>query len=327
MDSERLLALRPGLTVVSSDDAGNAPGVWLLLNSRIVHLRGRGGHRLLQALDRPRTLDELCDRLSARDRREVADAVSVLDRHGLLEPLAAGDVPPYVRAISDCGADGLAVMAALEKARIRVIGDGLLRDAMRDALQQYGVGAIEMAGPGEIGDFTAPDAADATEVTVVALDTERPRLLEEINAWALRARAPWLLLAAGGFFARVGPVFVPCETACYVCYRARLDANVSSYDDYMRVMAPIRAGRIDRARADDLDPAIATVVAGLAALEVVLFFAARVSELRPSLYGAFADYSLLTHTTTIHRVLKLPRCPACGAQASGHPTIRAWMEP
>ena len=69
------------------------------------------------------------------------------------------------------------------------------------------------------------------------------------------------------------------------------------------------------------------------ALEVVLFLTARVSRSqseappRPSLSGAFADYSLLTHTTTVHRVLKLPRCPACGTEAWGHPTIRAWMEP
>jgi bacteriocin biosynthesis cyclodehydratase domain-containing protein len=166
-------------------------------------------------------------------------------------------------------------------------------------------------------------------VTVVALDTEQPQLLDAINAWALRVRAPWLLLSAGGFVARVGPLFVPRETACSACYRARLDANVSSYDRYISVMAPIRAGRVARARADDLDPAIAAIAASLAALEVVLFFAARASEsqVRPSLYGAFADYSLLTHTTTVHRVLKLPRCPACGTQAWGQPTIRAWMEP
>jgi ribosomal protein S12 methylthiotransferase accessory factor len=326
MDNERLLALRPGLTVFPSDTT-DADGLWLLLNSRIVHLRGRGGRRLLKALDTPRTLDDLCDRLRPSNRGEVVAAVEALDRHGLLDTLGGGDVPPFVRALSDRGADAAAVMSVMKTARVRVIGEGLLAEAAQDALQQYLDQRVEPVKPAEIDDFAAPHAADATEATMVALDTEQPRLLDEINAWALRTRSPWLLLSAAGFVARVGPLFLPRETACYACYRTRLDANLSAYDDYMRVMGPIRDGRVQRAPADDLDPGIAAIAAGNAALEIVLLLIARVSALRPSLPGAFADYSLLTHTTSIHRVLKLPRCPACGASASGHPTIRAWMEP
>jgi ribosomal protein S12 methylthiotransferase accessory factor len=344
MKDDRLIALRPGLTILPGDETGDSTGLLLLLNYRIVLLRGRGGRRLLQALDRPRTLDDLCERLHAKSRREVVAAVDLLDQHGLLEPLADGDLPPYARALTDLGVDGAAVsavVAAVEGARIRVIGDGLLGEAMMEALQQYGVRPEKAAAPRDIADFAEPDAsdvanaasaagaADATEVTLVALDTEQPQVLDAINAWALCVRAPWMLLSVGGFVARVGPLFVPRETACYACYRARLDGNVSSYDRYMRVMAPIRAGRVGRAPADDLDPTIAAIAAGLAALEIMLFFAARVSgaAVKPSLHGAFADYSLLTHTTTVHRVLKLPRCPACGTEAWGHPTIRAWMEP
>lgn len=333
MKDDRLIALRPGLTILPGDESGDNAGLLLLLNNRIVHLRGRGGRRLLQALDQPRTLDDLCERLSAKSRREVIAAVDLLDQHGLLESLADGDLPQYARALTDLGVDGAAVVALVEKAYIRVIGDGLLGEAMVEALQQYGVRAEKAEAPRDLADFIEPEAADATEVTVVALDTEQPPLLDAINAWALRVRMPWLLLSAGGFVARIGPLFVPRETACYACYRARLDGNISGYDRYLRVMAPIRAGRVARAPADDLDPAIAAIAAGLAALEIMLFFAARVSgsgsgtTVKPSLYGAVADYSLLTHTTTVHRVLKLPRCPACGTEAWGHPTIRAWMEP
>ena len=131
-------------------------------------------------------------------------------------------------------------MAAVEQARIRVIGDGLLGEATIEALHHYGVRPEKAEAPRDIADFTAPDAADATEATVVALDTEQPQVLDAINAWALRVRAPWLLLSAGGFNARVGPLFMSRETACYACHRARLDGNVSSYDRYIRVMAPIR---------------------------------------------------------------------------------------
>src|SRR5262249_41515374 len=98
-------------------------------------------------------------------------------------------------------------------------------------------------------------------------------------------------------------------------------------DDYVMVGEAVRSGRVTRAPADDLTPGIALLAAELAAFEIVRFVAARVSPVTPTLYGAFAEYSLLTHTATVHRVLKLPRCPGGGMRAWGRPTTGAWMEP
>jgi hypothetical protein len=150
MKDDRLIALRPGLTILPAEETGDNAGLLLLLNNRIVHLRGRGGRRLLQELDQPRTLDDLCERLSAKSRREVMAAVHLLDQHGLLESLADGDLPPYARALSDRGVDGAAVVAAVEKAHIRVIGDGLLGEAMMAALLQYGVRPEETKAPVDV---------------------------------------------------------------------------------------------------------------------------------------------------------------------------------
>jgi hypothetical protein len=72
---------------------------------------------------------------------------------------------------------------------------------------------------------------------------------------------------------------------------------------------------------------VASLVAELVALEAVRFVASRASTVQPVLYGKCLEYALLSLTGTIHRILKLPRCPACGVRARGLPMVRTWMEP
>ncbi|HKP74276.1 MAG TPA: hypothetical protein VJT67_01980, partial [Longimicrobiaceae bacterium] len=97
--------------------------------------------------------------------------------------------------------------------------------------------------------------------------------------------------------------------------------------DHMAVRAALHNGAAAVPPADNLVPGVVEIAAGLAALEAVRFIASRASLLEPVLFGKTLEYALLSMKGTVHTVLKLPRCPACGARARGFPSIRPWMQP
>lgn len=295
--------LRPGLTLAADGDV-----TWVRVNDRVLRLRGEGARRILEAIDGSRSVDALASTVGgAAD--EVAAAVERFRSFGLLEPggsSPAHPLAPQLRAFADLGVDAAALLAELAGARVGVAGDGPLARAVEGALERAGIGAV---------------AREEEGVDVLVAAGGGRALLEALNARALQRRLPWLLVEAGGFELRVGPFFLPAETACWRCLELRLEAVAPGGARHGAAPGPSPAGR------DDLAPGIAAVAAELCALEVVRFYAARVSEVGPELYGSFAAYSLLGHRAAPHPVLRLPRCPACGARAEGLPTVRAWMEP
>ena len=326
---EGALRLRPGITVLPG--GADEPAVtWVTLNTRMLRLRGEGIRRILAAIDGVRTLEEVSAAVGAASPAEVAPGVDRLRRAGLLEPEMRGTparLAPQVRALADLGADGAAVTAELARGYVAVLGDGVLAGAARTALERAGIGDVA-AFPAPLPAPGAPPAGLAgADLVVAAPGSPDPAVLGEVNALALREGLPWILLQAGAWEVRVGPFFLPRETACWACYERRLEANEPSHGERGAVREAQRRSGAAPAAPDDLTAGTAAVAAELCALEAVRFFAGRVSEVAPALYGAFADYSLLAHRAAPHRVLRLPRCPACGARASGRPTIRAWMEP
>jgi ribosomal protein S12 methylthiotransferase accessory factor len=324
-----VLRLRPGLTIVPGG-AEDPDTTWVKINSRVLRLRSESARQLLAAMDGTRTLEELARALGVAGPADLAAAVDRLRSFGLLEPEGCetfASLAPLVRALADQGADGVAVAAELARARVAVVGEGTLGRAVGAALEQAGIGEVRrLAPPIGGGDGPPPDLA-GIDAAVVALDAGHPDTLARFNALALRLCLPWIQLEARGFELRVGPFFLPGQTACWTCYESRLEANAPGYQERRAMRVAQRRSGAPQAPFDDVTPGTAGIGAEICALEVVRFFAARVSEVTPELHGAFADYSLLAHQAAPHRVLRLPRCPSCGVRASGHPTVRAWMEP
>lgn len=299
--------LRPGLTLAADGDV-----TWVRVNTRVLRLRGEGARRILEAIDGSRGVDDLATAVGGAPG-EVAAVLERFRGFGLLEPEGCGAAHPLagqLRALADLGVDAAALSAELAGAHVGVAGEGALAGAVEAALARAGVGRVG-------GDVDEVDA-------LVAAPGGDRALLEALNARALRRGLPWILVEAGGFDLRVGPFFLPGETACWRCLELRLEAAEPGGGE--RRAARAAFGRAP-ALTDDLVPGVAAVAAEACALEVVRFFAARVSDVGPELYGAFAEYSLLRHRAAPHPVLRLPRCPACGARAAGLPTVRAWMEP
>jgi bacteriocin biosynthesis cyclodehydratase domain-containing protein len=121
------------------------------------------------------------------------------------------------------------------------------------------------------------------------------------------------VLPYDGRFVIAGPVFVPHASACHACFVTRR-AAASGYDEDFDLVerTPRRA---------PLPAPLVAIAAGLAALLVVRWL----TTSDPTLPGRF--YALeagLVVGLRFDRLLRVPRCAACGPHAQAVPS--PWFE-
>ncbi len=202
-------------------------------------------------------------------------------------------------AIAVPGADAAAVDAALG----RLAGAGLLDDAPRPRR-----GSVALVGESplwpRLRDVLAAEVRDDGEVAVVHEEALAPSELAAFNRRRLAEGRPWLLLSLQTAWARVGPLFVPGETACAECYRARLAANRAEPGAWRSWEAlDLPAGSVPV-------PAHESAVAALAAAELERYLG-RAGP--PLLAGRVLVLDLATLESSLEAVLANPYCPDCGA--------------
>lgn len=83
-----------------------------------------------------------------------------------------------------------------------------------------------------------PDAARAVvegaDALVLAADTPPYLLGRWINAACVERRVPFISAGQLPPLLRVGPLYVPGETACFACHERQLRRESAAYDDYVR---------------------------------------------------------------------------------------------
>jgi bacteriocin biosynthesis cyclodehydratase domain-containing protein len=278
-------------------DLGDAIGVEH--GQAVVRLDGAAAKkllpRLLPLLDGTRTLDEIVACLGERIRPAVEHALDVLAERGLLvdgppEPEGAHTVARFLAASVGRTEAGLA--GALGAARVAVAGSGPAAAETARALRSAGVGDVVH------GDWSELPACD---LAVAAPAPEEVAELEGWNRAALAVRVSWLqLLPYDGRFAAIGPLFVPYETCCHVCYRLRRRANIPYPLEFEAVESVPTAAATP--------PPVVAAIAGLGALVAARWLAAA----DPALPGRlFALDVRQVPELTVHQVYRVPRCPAC----------------
>jgi molybdopterin-synthase adenylyltransferase len=174
-------------------------------------------------------------------------------------------------------------------------------------LDQAGFGEIAVvADPGLDDEADAdPVAGGAEDATILAAVSERGfGPLRPWNELALRRELPFLPVAIEDLVAYVGPLVVPYETACFECFLRRRYSNLP--ESGPREAVELRAGG---ERVSAMHPAVSAVAAGAAAFELSRFFL----PWHPARQaGYLLTFNLPASRSGRHRVLKVPRCPACG---------------
>ena len=261
---------------------------------------------LLPLLDGERTVSELTTQLGLEAGPAIEKALELLARHDALTegPAVSAELPRPVRETAELlaanhrGSSPLAVLRTLTSARVGVAGEGGRAAEIGRLLRRSGVGGVEP--------LTAAGTPGAGTTLVVAAPTPAEEAgLRELNALAIAADVPWLqVLPFDGVFAAVGPLFVPGESCCHVCYLTRRAANVPYGDEY-RLLSSTAAPFPS-------SPALDAVVAGLAATLALRWLSHRDGSL-PGILHALEYHP--TPRLTRHVVHRVPRCEACSGIA------------
>jgi bacteriocin biosynthesis cyclodehydratase domain-containing protein len=265
----------------------------------VVELNGRAVRALLPALvpllDGAHTVPEIVEILGEAAEAPVAKALALLDDHGLLVegPAAEGDgAASYVASVSSSSPE--AASAALARSRVAILGSAAAGAQVSRLLESAGAATATSTWAGESG--------RQVDLILAAPAAEEVGQLAGLNERCLTDGTPWLvLLPTDGRFAGVGPLYVPGQAACHACYLLRRGATSGYEQDFALLeRRPLRA---------PMPPAASTIAAGLAALLCLRWLGAR----DPTVPGAFYALELRgTLAITRHRVLRVPRCPACG---------------
>ncbi len=267
--------------------------------------------RLLPLLDGTRTRDDLAGALGHAAAPAVDNALTLLAEHELLVegPALAEGRPAAAAATFAAAVAGSAAPAAaadaLESACVAVLGSGPIAGELSRLLSLSGsrVETLSLDREPATGSFV-----------VAAPGHDDHDALPGLNALALRRGDPWLqVLPYDGRFVIAGPVFVPGSSACHACFVTRR-AAASGYDEDFDVVERTTS------RAPLPAPLVA-VAAGLAAVLAVRWL----TMADPTLPGRF--YALEAGPVLglrFDRLLRVPRCAACGPHAQAVPS--PWFE-
>ena len=307
----RLPALAPWCRVVQ--DEGR---VLVEHGGTVVTLEGAAAQallpRLLPLLDGTRTVDELGTALGPTIAPAIENALLLLAENQLLVdgPSAppdgmAASAATYAAALTRATTQADAAHA-LDDARVSVVGSGATADELLRQLAETGLRRVEQLPLG-----TDPVAGS---LVVAAPGHEELHALLRVNERALERGDAWLqVLPYDGRFVVAGPVFLPGVSGCRACFVTRR-AAASGFDQDFDLVE----------RTPHRTPLPAPLVSIGAALATVL--AVRwLTTTDPTLPGRF--YALEPGTVIrlrFDRLLRVPRCRACGSYPAAVPS--PWFE-
>jgi len=266
---------------------------------------------LLPLLDGTRTRAELEETLGHAAAPAVDNALTLLAEHQLLvdgpteEGHPAGAAAAFTAAVVGTTTPAAAV-DALEGARVAVVGSGSIARELARLLPLSGLPQVET--------LSLDQEPAAGSFVVAAPEHDDLDALSSLNDSRLERRDPWLqVLPYDGRFVIAGPVFVPGTSACQRCFVTRR-AAASGYDEDFDLVerTPRRA---------PLPAPLVSIAAGLAAVLAVRWL----TTADPTLPGRF--YALeagMVVGLRFDRLLRAPRCAACGPQAEAVPS--PWFE-
>lgn len=227
------------------------------------------------------------------DVRDVVDGLladKLVEDAAADEPAPPGADPAQLRAWSAMTHRPNAAQRRIATARVLVLGEGEVAEHAARALSALGVAHVARAGEpaGHDHALVCADAPDAP-------------LFDAANERALAAGIPATYAFLDGVEATLGPTVIPKQSACWRCYDLRA---IGAHPNPERWMAARALAR----------PAVARlaswpVVVGAWAAQAALVAVAGAGL--PPLAGHVSRVDLLTLQARRHRVLRIPRCPAC----------------
>jgi len=297
-------------------------GVWHA-RSHVMRDGARQGQlsRVVRLLDGTRTVSQIA--IAASVPQEVVVAVlGQLRLEGLLQESGSQSLDELlgILYLSPPQATG-------NLAPVKVIGDGLadrvaalLRDTTPDLSVSVDSSAAERLAGLAADDSWLDDDLELMRVlepfsswagchVILAEEVIDPHRARGLNRAALEYGFQCLYVALDGPFVLVGPTVVPGRSACWECFESRVVMNLRDHATYVRykdALADSR-NRVDVGRSGL--PVITSLAASIAAAECLSFLVTGGASTLNQMWSFF----LPTMELAIHKVLRVPGCPACGS--------------
>lgn len=214
----------------------------------------------------------------------------------------------------------------LRLAHFVVVGANLISRAVIRGLLDMGVGAVTLVDHPVLNNELAPVPVEAgadprlsrvpelpsdaelkeASLLCAACDYGASDALLEINRAALRAQKPYLPMWLAELTGYVGPLTYPHESACLRCYRARSESNNPNWEAAAAVQRHASQG--PHMGSAGFLPPMTSIIGEIGATEIAKFIGAFPP---PGTVGRVIEINLVSWSSTVRRVLKIPRCPDC----------------
>lgn len=177
----------------------------------------------------------------------------------------------------------------------QVVGEGVIYNAARSLINKLGWAADENSD--------LDNTADA--IKIVCADFENFTFFCEENGKSVKDEQITLYLWKSGARILLGPIVYPGETACFNCYRGRLESNVQFVDEFRDI---IQYQGDSNTLSDNND--LITGISNSMLFRNLFFIFDKVPNL--ALPNTVYSMHLITGESKTQPVLKLPRCSVCG---------------
>ena len=238
-------------------------------------------------------------------------------------PVAGQDVddrhsePSWLHSVSSSARKRSVLAGRLAALRVVLIGRADLTDAVHAALTGAGIvpdRAVRAPYPRQRDDLL-PLMAGA-DLVVAADDGALPVLHSWVNQVGLRLDIPTLHADLQGTRAIIGPLVLPGESPCYLCWRMRALACEYDFTAAMALEEGLDALRLPNASAKPVLPALIPLVTGAVVAEL---FAQTLAIAAPRLRAGVLTLDALGGAEKVHPVLPRPDCPACAKKGRRPP--------
>jgi len=286
-------------------------------------------HRIAPLLDGAHEVTELGEAGGGEiQSTTIVFLLQMLAANGLLQAAERDDDLQYgdrahwdrqLRFLGRLTSDALAAQTQLRRARVGVVIADDLGRAIAAELAAAAIGEIQEIAPESFtsnGRSETGEQGSRPDLLIAAQEIPGFRLLDAINAACLAASTRWMHVSAVGMTVRLGPTFIPYQTACYTCYDLRRQAHETDLDGYLAYRSAVD-GSNDRGD-EGMLASLRSVIAGQVALEAVRLLTAVAP---PATLGRFYEFDAITPVPSGHDVLRVPRCPSCAAAG---PIREAW---
>lgn len=290
-----------------------------------------------------RTIEEGCGLFPADCRAAVEQLVKKFVERRIL--IGASETPAAPGALEshldifywDLGTDRASVGVRLNEKRLAIIGVNYISQRLVRALGASEVREIAIVdfpvlrnqrlwadaeSPCPVEEFAARGGVLSYEqwaagleenglpdVVIATSDTGGAHDLRQWNEFAVANRLMFFPVVLRDMQGEIGPFVVPGETPCYECLRARQNANLTNpiderHTEYQAAQLQATCG---------FHPSMASVLADLAAMEVIKFLGGRLLSWR---VGHLIDVNLIVPELKVRKVLRVPTCTVCGSRHS-----------